>query len=60
MQEENQPTNGLMGLFLWALRLKMGEVTLSQRSVRLGRDSKQRSVAQLGGDGRDCEETSKT
>jgi hypothetical protein len=36
MQEENQPTNGLIGLFLWALRLKMEEVTLSRRSRRPG------------------------
>jgi hypothetical protein len=36
MQEENQPTNGLIGLFLWALRLKMEEVTLSRRSGRPG------------------------
>jgi hypothetical protein len=43
MQEENQPTNGLMGLFLWALRLKMEEVTLSSTiSASRGETSKQR------------------
>jgi hypothetical protein len=49
MQEENQPTNGLIGLFLWALRLKMEEVTLSRRPVRPGRGEtpKQHWVAQL-------------